>query len=148
MSRSHYRPIEVTDVRLAGTGHTGRFTREHLERSIALVREQAPRLKAYFRAVPYNPPYREEDRGEWMSEVVFINEDGSDYLRDDGTYVSPGGTVCGSEAYAIDDAVQSNVDAVDQILYRNHFLRDGYGRKKAYAFDKSPTLAKVLEGAS
>lgn len=142
---SQFRPLSVTDVRLAGAYYTGRFTREHLERSIALVRQQALRLKAYHRAVQPDRSYHRE-RGEWMNESVFMTDGGDDLVRDDGTLVTPGGTVCASEAYAIDQALQANVNAVDKILHRSHFKADGFSRKKAHPFEKSPTLAQILEG--
>jgi hypothetical protein len=119
----------------------GCYTRAQLERSIALVRAQAPRLRAYSQATFM--------RGQWMTQTVYMNDDGTDSRFEDGTLVSPGGLVYTSEAAAIGQALQSNVNRVDELLYRGHFTIDRRRcsrigrRKKAHPFEKSPTLAQV-----
>ena len=123
------------------------YTRDDLEATIAYLRTLAPRVPGYETAEPSDHP----GLPGWASAFYFLDADGSDHLRADGTRVSPMSTSVGTEEQAIQRATEANIDRIDRIERRQWFTvdrrsADRIGRRKMrYPREKSPALSEARQ---
>jgi hypothetical protein len=116
------------------------YTRDDLEATIAYVRTLAPRANGYETAERSDHP----TLPGWHAVFYYLDADGSDHVRADGTQVSPMSTACGSEELAIRRATQGNIDRIDKVLRPQWFTVSG-SRKVRYPREKSPALNEARQ---
>ncbi len=117
-----------------------RYTKADQDKSIAKLRALAA---SGVRVVVYNEATAPDGSpiGVWTAATYFVNADGTDQRRADGTRVSPGGEVCATEEQAVEVATTYNIDAIDQAQHRDWFLQNGRSRKKSHPRETSDALS-------
>jgi hypothetical protein len=117
-------------VTKAGTS----YTRDDLEATTAYVRTLAPR------ATGYETAERLDVRGlsDWASVFYFLDADGSDMVRADGTRVSPMSISCANEEQAIRRATEGNIDRIDKIERPGWFTVGGSRKVRWRYCPRSP----------
>jgi len=115
------------------------YTRTEQDKSIANLRALAASGAVYRVAEP--APAVGYRSGEWLATAYYLNDDGSDMVRADGTRVSPASRVCADEGAAINVATEHNIDTIDRANHPDWFMRGGYVRKARRPRDKSDALS-------
>ena len=116
------------------------YTRDDLEATIAYLRTLAPRVNGYETAERSDHP----TLPGWHAVFYYLDANGSDAVRADGTRISPMSTACGTEEQAIQQATEDNIDRIDQVKRPEWFTRRG-GRNARYPREKSPALSEARQ---
>ncbi len=117
------------------------YTKAEQDKSIAKIRALAAsgvRVGVYHQA---ELSEELESAGRWLASTFFVNDDGTDHRRPDGSRVSPSSEVCATERQAVEVATAHNIDTIDQAQHRDWFLRNGRSRKKSHPRETSDALS-------
>jgi hypothetical protein len=118
------------------------YTWDDLNATIAYLRTLAPRASGYETAERSDHP----TLPGWAAVFYYLNDDGSDAVRADGSRVSPLSTRCGSEELAVREATEGNIDRIDKIMRAQWFTKSE-SRKVRYPREKSPALHEAAQHA-
>jgi len=119
------------------------YTKADQDKSIATLRALAAsgaRVGLYYQATTGVGAQGVGVSHEWQAEAFFLNDDGTDRLRADGSRVSPASIMCATEARAIEVAVGHNIDGIDKVTHPSWFSVRGL-RKARYPREKSDALS-------
>lgn len=120
------------------------YTKAEQDKSIATLRELAASgasVGVYYQATTGVGARGVGVNHDWQAEAFFLNDDGTDRLRADGSRVSPASTMCATEARAIEVATAHNIDFIDKVTHPSWFLSGHSIRKVRYPREKSDALS-------
>jgi len=120
------------------------YTKADQDKSIATLRALAAsgaRVGVYYEATTGVGGQGVRVNHGWEAEAFFLNDDGTNRLRVDGSRVSPAGEICATEARAIEVATAHNIDSIDQVNHPKWFTRGRSIRNARYPREKSDALS-------
>lgn len=120
------------------------YTKADQDKSIATLRELAASgasVGVYYQATMDVGARGVGVNHDWQAGAFFLNDDGTDRLRADGSRVSPASTICGTEEQAIEVAVGHNIDYSGKVNHPKWFVRGRSIRNTRYPREKSDALS-------
>jgi len=120
------------------------YTKADQDKSIAKIRALAASgasVGVYYQATTDSETPGVSVSHEWQAVAFYLNDDGTDRLRADGSRVSPASTICAFEARAIEVAVEHNIDGIDKVTHPSWFMSGRHIRKARYPREKSDALS-------
>jgi len=120
------------------------YTKTEQDKSIAKLRTLAAsgaRVSVYYQAADSAEMLGVSACHSWQAAAFYLNDDGTDRLRADGSRVSPASIICATEARATELAVGQNIDGIDKVTHPSWFMSGRHIRKARYPREKSDALS-------